>query len=228
MNILALGVLIELIVFSILGYKKGLIKTIFSIFSIVIALVLTLIITPQVSIAIQKNDTITESISGKVEQVLHLDELSDHKVQEAVSIESLPLPKVIKESLLKNNTKEGQAVLGVSSFTDYLSHSVANMVINALSFVVVFITLLILLKVLCAVLDIISKLPVLKQINRLSGLVAGFVKGVLILWIASLILVLFSSSEIGKSCYKMINESEFLSYIYNNNLLVKYITNIFN
>jgi hypothetical protein len=100
------------------------------------------------------------------------------------------------------------------------------MIINALSFAITFLILLIGLRVLCLVLDVISKLPVLHQINKLAGLIAGVVRGVIVIWLLCIVLTMFSGSELGKSCYEMINESSFLGFIYNNNFILRFVVDI--
>lgn len=227
MNTLFFVVIGIIVLFSYLGYRAGLIKTVFSICSMIIALVFTLLISPNISKALQSNDHIVDYFSKKVEKVLKLDEKLDQSITDQLSgIDKLPIPKSIKNSLIKNNTSKAYEVLGVSSFTEYVSHSIARIVINALSFVVTFILLLIGLRILCMVLDVISKLPVINQINKLTGLIAGFVKGMIVIWLLSIVLLMFSGTELGKSCFEMINESSFLGLIYNNNFILYFITKV--
>lgn len=227
MNTLVLVVIGILIIYTLLGYRAGLIKTVFSICSMIVALILTLMISPHISKAMQSNEKIVTYFSEKVENVLNLDESFNQSVSDSVSgIDKLPLPKTLKDSLIKNKNAQTYDALGVTNFSEYISHSLARIVINALSFIGTFVLLLIGLRILCKVLDVISKLPVLNQINKFTGFVAGFAKGLIVLWLLCIALIMFSGTQVGKACFEMINESTFLGIIYNNNVILYFITKV--
>ncbi len=226
MNILAFIVIIILLLYTFWGYKAGLIKTIFSICSMLVALILTLVISPHISKTLQEKESVMTFFSTKVEKALNLDKLENTAGSKLEQIEKLPIPKSIKDTLIDNDNSKAYDALNVTNFTSYVSHSVASVIINALSFVIVFLILYIGLRILCAVLDIISKLPVLHQINKLTGLIAGFIRGLIVIWLLCIVLTVSSTTSWGKSCFEMINESVFLSIIYNNNFIVKFIANI--
>lgn len=226
MNLLTVIVIALLILYAFWGYKAGLIKTIFSICSMIVALALTFVISPQISKALQANEKVVGYFSEKVQNAMNLDKITNSITDKASEIDKLPIPESFKESLKENNTVEAQVALGVNNFSDYLSHSIACMIINTLCFVVIFLVLIVGLKILCTVLNIISKLPVLHQINKFTGLLAGLARGLIAIWLLCIILVLFSSTTWGKACFEMINESVFLSILYNNNLLIQFVADI--
>jgi uncharacterized membrane protein required for colicin V production len=227
MNTLVLVVLGIILIFTFLGYRAGLIKTVFSICSMIVALVLTLLISPQVSKALQANEDVVGYFSEKVDKALNLDKVADDSISDKTSgIDKLPIPASMKDSLKKNCTEKAYEVLGVSSFTDFVSHSIARMIINALAFVVTFLVLIIVLRILSFTLDLISKLPVLNQINKLAGLTAGLVQGMIVVWLLCIVLTMFSGSALGKTCFEMINESKFLGFIYNNNFILNFVVDI--
>lgn len=226
MNILALIVIIILVLYTFWGYKAGLIKTVFSICSMLVAIVLTLLISPHVSKALQEKESVLNFFTTKVESALNLDKLDNTVSNNVEQIDKLPIPKSIKDTLIDNNNSESYDALNVTNFTSYISHSVAGIIINALSFVVVFLILYIGLRILCTVLDVISKLPVLHQINKLTGLIAGFARGLFVIWLLCIFLTVSSTTSWGQSCFEMINESVFLGIIYNNNFILKFIADI--
>ncbi len=226
MNILTLIVIGVLILYTFLGYKSGLIKTVFSICSMIIALILSLLISPNISKALQERENVVNYFSQKVEKVLNLDKVDNAVATQAEQIEKLPIPKSIKDTLIDTNNTQAYNALNVTNFTGYLSHSLACIIINALSFILTFLVLLIALRILSKVLDLISKLPVLHQINKLTGLIAGFVRGLITIWLLSIALTIFSGTDFGKYCFEMINESVFLSILYNNNFILNFTINL--
>ncbi len=226
MNILSLIVIGILVLYTFLGYKSGFIKTIFSICSMIIALILTLLISPHISKALQEKEAVVTYFSEKVEKVLKLDEVDSAVATQVEQIEKLPIPKSIKDTLIDTNNSKAYDALNVTNFTGYLSHSLACIIINALCFIITFLILLIALRILCKVLDIISKLPVLHQINKLTGLIAGFARGLMTTWLLCIALTIFSGTDFGKYCFEMINESVFLSILYNNNFILNFTVNL--
>ena len=231
MNILLIIVLALIIFESVRGMNRGLIKTIFAVCSFVVTLILTGIFSPVVTKNLQSNEKVVGYFSEKIEVILPLEELLEQGVEKGKEaqkelLERLPLPESIVDSLIENNETDYYDALGVESFEDYISNYIACMIISAISFVATFLVIYIALKILCFSLDLISKLPVLNQINQLCGLAAGFVHGMLLVWLGCIALTAISGSELGGKLMKMVTDSEILSYIYNHNLLLSTLTDL--
>lgn len=224
MNWLLIVVLAILFVNALIGMKVGLIKTVFSLCSMIIAVILTLWLSPYVNDYMRGNEKIYKGINSKVEKVLpHIKDKADQS-ERISTIEGLKLPQSLKDSLIENNNTEVYKKLAVKSFKGYISNYLTGIVINALAFSVTFIIILILLWVISIALDIISKLPLLHQVNKMTGLVAGLIHGLVIVWIFCIILTVFGSSQLGQKAMEMIGEDQILSFIYNNNILLDFIT----
>lgn len=228
MNWLLIVVIAILAINALVGIKAGFIKTVFSLFSMIVAIILTMWLSPYVNNLMKGNAKIYNAISSKVEEALPF-ELDEYKQSEQNSfIDKLHLPKSIKESLIENNKEQvyKEMELGINNFKGYVSSYLTGLIINAISFIVTFIVILIILWVLCFALDLISKLPLLNQINKMAGLAAGLVHGLVIVWILMILLTMFGSSSFGQEAMQMIEESEILSILYNYNLLLRSITNV--
>lgn len=228
MNWLAVVVLVILGGFAIYGRCRGFIKTVFTLFSTIIALSLTMWVSPTVSKEVQKNDKIMSFVTEQVSKVVNVKEKNKNKkISEQVNyIGKMPLPKAIKNALIENNNKETYAAMAVKSFKEYICASIARVVVNAAVFLAVMLVILISMAILCEALNIISKLPIINGMNKTAGLFAGLLQGIVIVWIGCIILTMFSGTKFGQTLFTMINENQFLSIIYNNNLFLKFITNI--
>lgn len=226
MNYLLIIVLAILAVNALIGMKAGFIKTVFSLCSMIVAMVFTLWLSPYVNNYMTNNATIYKSISSGVEKVLPAIEKNADKKVEKATINKMTLPNSIKKSLIKNNKKEIYDQLSVKTFKGYMKKYLTGIVINALAFSVTFILLLVLLWVICIALNIISKLPLLNQINKMAGLLAGLVHGLVVVWLLFILLTVFGSSEWGQKAMEMISKDEILSIIYNNNVILRFVTNI--
>ncbi len=226
MNWLLIAVVIFLAVYAIRGRQEGFIKTVFSIFSILIALVLTYEIQPYVSKALQHNDKIVSYVEHKVDASVDLDKKEEGVSDQRSSIEGLRLPKSLKKSLIENNNTEVYKALVVEKFEDYVSSYLAMVILNALSFVVVFLIVYVLLFIISRALDILSHLPLINGLNKTAGLLVGLLRGLVVIWILCILLTMFSSTKTSQLLYGYINDSYILSSIYDNNILLHIITNI--
>ena len=118
--------------------------------------------------------------------------------------------------------------MAVTSFKTYIYKYVTNMILNGISYFSVYLCITIILCIVGKALDLVSKLPVLKELNQLAGGIIGLVQALLIFWLFCTILAIFSNTQWAQNLYKMINESTILSTLYNGNFLMKIITNLKN
>jgi len=225
MNWLLIIVVAILVINAFIGMKAGMIKTIFSLCSMIVALMLTLWLSPHVNDYMRGNDKIYNAVSEKVEKVLPLIDKTTDKNKQVSMIDGLSLPKSIKNALIENNNVQVYKQLAVNNFKDYVKGYVTGIVINALAFFLTFIVLFILLWILCIALNVISKLPVLNQINKMAGIVAGLIHGVVLVWVLFILITVFSSSDLGQKAMTMIAENKFLSLLYNYDFLMKFVLN---
>lgn len=224
MNWLLIAVLAILIVNALIGRKVGFIKIVFSLCSLIITLILTTWISPMVNDVMRGNEKFYDLVIDKVEVLLPFEE-EDTKTNEQVSyIEELPMPQSIKDTLIENNNTDIYKTLAVNNFKEYVSNYLASVVINAMAFIFTFIVILILLWVISIALNLISKLPILNQINKTAGMLAGFIQGLIIVWIFFLVITVFGGTEWGQEALMMVEQSEILGFVYNNNYLLSFIT----
>jgi len=226
MNWLLIIIVIILLSSALRGYQSGFIKTAFALVSILIALVVTSICSPIVSKALRENEAVMEKVDEQLHKVIKLDKEVRKSSQETNFIESLSLPESIKKSLIENNNTEVYKAMAVNSFEDYLVNAMAVIAVNTISYIICFVVVLLVLFILSRVLDLISKLPLLNQINKTAGLAVGLLGGFVKVWIFFIIITLFSTSMLGENVFELINSSQLLTWIYNNNLLMKGIVNI--
>ena len=91
--------------------------------------------------------------------------------------------------------------------------------VKLIAFILLFIVVWILLRIVIKFLDLFTKLPVIHGLNQIAGAVMGLIMGLVILWIIALVLVAFRQSPWAAKALEMIAESPFLSAIFSNNLL---------
>ena len=223
MNWLVILVLVFLAAYVIRGYHNGLIKTVFSICAVFIAVIVACAGCSLLGDALKENETVYDIVNDKVVDTLNIETDAKTTAEQQSFIKSLPLPERVKDALEENNNKKVYELMDTSKFEDYISGYITCMILNALAFVILFVITLVLVRVLANVLDIISRLPVLHTLNKVGGLALGLLHGFIVLWILCIALTITGATGVGKVCFDAINESAFLSIIYNNNLLLYFV-----
>ena len=212
MNWMMITVIGILIIGTLLGWRSGFVKMIFHICSFVAALLLAALLAPALANFLTEQDALMQGIADKVYESLQLEQTQEQ-------IEKLDIPDALKKELAKYNTEENYEKLGVRSPGEYISQSLAIVIVRCASYLVVFFVALIGLFLLCNALDLVSKIGFLDSVNRLAGAALGFCEAVIIIILMSALLTALSNTQIGKEAMEMIADSTFLSYIYEHNPL---------
>jgi uncharacterized membrane protein required for colicin V production len=97
--------------------------------------------------------------------------------------------------------------LRVDTIENYISGFFANIVINGIAIVAVFMLVLVILAVVGAALDIIGKLPVINMFNRIGGLAFGTLMGAGIAWISIVVLSMYFASSADPQVYGLLHNS---------------------
>lgn len=235
MNWLLLLALALIGVFGFIGWRVGFVKTVFSLVSTIAVIIITILVSPLVTNLLKSNETISGTIQSKLESVIDLSGIaenlsSDEEKDPLAFIDGMNLPESIKDTIKESLTdtmeeKEEEAANFVgdklNSLEIYICELLTNIILNALGFFITFIVAAVGMAVLCFVLDLLSKLPVLHQINTLAGVAVGALEGLVILWIVFIVITMLGSTGFGQSCMAMISESKILSFLYDSNILSK-------
>jgi len=226
MNWILIVVIAIVVILGWIGMKKGLIKMVFSLVSTIIALLVAMLFSPVVAGIMKNNEAIVGFFDEKISAVV--DFTSEEAQEETESkqeslIEALPLPETFKEAILENNIEENYISMQAQNFEEYVCRQITNVIINAIAFVVTLLLAVIALAILCNALNLIAKLPLLRQINTVAGLAAGVAEGLLLVWILFVILTMFAGTEFGSEAMSMIAENPLLDFLYKNNMVSKFI-----
>lgn len=199
-----LMVLSIVLLFVFLGYKRGLVKVAFKLCTFFIAIILAFMLyKPVAKIAIE-NTNIDETIETKITDKI----LPEGKTETDEVDLSESLPTII----LKNSENTVQSI----------AKSCSNTLIETACLVLIFIITKIVLKFVTALADLIAKLPILKQFNKLGGTIYGIIEGLFIVFLGFAVISLIAPM-LDVSVLEAINSSTLGSICYNNNILLKII-----
>lgn len=234
MNVLLIVVIGIILITGIVGYYKGLIKTVLSMATIAISLVLTSMIAPEVAKILCENKSVYESVYDVVSENIDLSEITKKLAQttgdnldEAVQSEILGeigMPPVVKDIIIDSGNLGKFTADNSSKFAEYLYNLITGLIINASTYVMVFIIVSIVLAIVASLLNVISKLPVLKSLNRIAGAVLGVVEGFVIVWLFFILVSVLSGNEFAEKCNEDIQGNAVLTYLYDNNIIMSVVS----
>lgn len=104
----------------------------------------------------------------------------------------------------------------------FLSEQASQVALNIIFILVLFFVIKFVIKILIGMIDIIAKIPVIKQINKLGGAAGGFLSGVLIVYFVLGVLFIAKDSlnEPAKQAYQAIDQSVIGKNVYDNNFIL--------
>lgn len=228
MSVLDAGVIAILAICGIIAYQKGFIKACLGFLPMCISLVATSFLQPSLS-RFLRTTTLYSSLTNKISQTMQLEAvLSDTAMKTQTElINQMEVPDFLKSALIENNNPVVYQVLNVGKIEDYISGFLANICINIISLVMIFVAVLIISKVVLSALNLFAKLPILSFINKTCGLGVGLLQGVLIVWIAGIIVTFFYYDPALTSLITLLKQSPIALYLYNHNILLYFILKIF-
>lgn len=234
MNLLTIIVLVYLLIAICLGYQRGAVRMILALAGTIVTIILASVLISPISGFLESYTPLKSIIYDGVDQ--YVGSVLEEKLQQSVdtwnnetlpeleaeALENLPLPKEWCKWLETNNTQEQYNRLEVDNFLDYVNSMITNFIFTCICFAIVFVVVKLIISVLLMILNGITSLPVIHQMNGLAGVVIALVESLIMLWCLCLILSAFGTSDIGKSFMQQINESVFLQLIYNNNPIMNF------
>ena len=223
-------VIFILVVCAINGYKQGAIKIALTLVASIVSIVLAISLAQPFSDFIKENTELYNTVEKSMHTFVqdYMNEELDKKADELTGdmLKDLPLPKEISDVLLKNNNKEAVAQMGAVSIADYISKELANMIVNTISFIILYVLISIAIRIIISVADVIAKLPLVKEVNKLAGVAVGLAEGLIVVWIFFIVVTALTSTEFGQIVMEQVKNNHILSFIYDNNLLLKLLMSV--
>ncbi len=229
MNWLTIIVILFFIINVIIGFKKGLLKSIVTIGGLILALYLSSYGYNFIARGLNSITNIEDKISQNIVDAMETNtqEEINTKAQQIDAIEGINVPDSIRTAILDNNNRDIYEGLGVTDFYEYIAHYIAHIIINAVSYIVtVLIIFIIIMIIFKGTIEFIDELPVINGLDKMGGILLGLIRAVLDVWLFCIIITIIGNSKLGEIIFEQISQSSFLSYIYNNNLLLDLITDI--
>lgn len=262
-NFVLIMVVVVFAAFFYIGSRKGLVRTVFGLFSSIVVLLAGTVISPVLSNQLRNNEKIFNAISVRIEKSLENYGKSSEKAKEdkkekrtvdneiknsgknnkksrkeieknvKVSADELYVPdnllsgnKAIEE-IVSDILKNEHFTKAKEDIQKEVNHRVAiyltGIVINSGTFIIVYFLLSAGLYILSRVLNIISKLPVLNELNRMGGGIAGLFQGLVVVWLIFTLMIVFIDKPFVQEGMNQIEGNVFLKLLFESNIIAKVI-----
>lgn len=206
------------------GYRKGFIKTLFDTVGLVIAFLLSRRLYGAAEQFLLNNTKLYVKVHDFFEnRAAGLSSLIESGKEDIVSsfAESLKLPVELQNVVSNIFTQNSSP--NTDMFTTFVD-TISIILIRSISYLIVFLIIYVLLVLLSNFIDVLFKFPGLNITNRVFGAGVGFLKIVIILYIAFALcspLIGFDSKGV---IAKNILDSESSKIFYDNNLILNYLS----
>lgn len=177
-------ILVILLVSVILGTITGVMKSIFSVGKIAACFVAAKFLSPAVSAWIIGHTPVVAKIQGLFQKKGAVPEVPD-AVSDSLSgatiwFDSLKIGNVPNKVITFFANLWDKASTAAGNVGNSVIDVTANSIVSFLTLVIVFVLVFIILSFIARSLDVVEKLPVIKQFNRMGGFLLGLVRGLFI------------------------------------------------
>lgn len=215
-------IMIVMLFFALVGYKKGLIDTIITLTSSIISLIVAFVVYPMVNTILKMTVVYTMIYSGVLEKVQAIEFGKGLQSQGSAIMENINwLPKFLTQQVASNNNTAMYEMLGVHTIQEYVSTYITNMIVGMLALLITWVLIKVVLRSGLKVLgSIVEHLPIISSFNHFGGLIVGILKGVLTLSIIALIVPIVITNPNLTDIGTALQSSYLTSWFYEHNLVI--------
>ena len=218
-----MGIIIDIIVILIialsvfLGYRKGLIALAVKLFAVIIALIATLILYKPISTLIINNTNLDENIQNVImEKTNNQEETNDTSSnKETANTNSKNETTQATESQEGNIVEESLEEKILPEVARELSINIINIGV----IIILYFVIKIALHFITAIANIVAKIPIIKQFNKIGGIIYGLLRGLLLIYVILLIISFAGEINPENKLHNQINQSLLTKEMYQNNIL---------
>lgn len=220
-----MGIIIDLIIIGIfiacigIGYVKGLTGSLLKIVSFLLALVIAFILFKPIAGFVIEHTNWDENLEQAIKQTLIKEETPENNQQQEEKSQNMPdvMLNYVNSAVEKAGTEAKNAIV------ESTARNMAVTIINVAVLIALFLISRIVLLLVKGLAALLTKLPVIKQFDKLGGILYGLLEALIIIYVILAILSFVSPMMEGTNIISGIQESFLGGMLYNNNLLLKII-----
>lgn len=219
MNTIDIIILVLIVTFGFLSLRKGLVLSILNIVGTIAGFILArLYYTDVVQYLVENVPWFTDlegNIANNLSNSIEIDTGNLASLDSSEYFSSLELPANLKMEFNSVFDK----IQDLATF-DSVGEVIAQIIMNLIGFVLVFIAVILAFQVLGLLLRPITELPVIHGVNKLGGFIFGVLKGSLYVMIFMTIITFLSAFGIDVGIMEMIESSKVAIYFYHYNVII--------
>ena len=205
------------------GYKKGMLRKLYSLVSWNEILAIAVWATPYVSEFLTENTAIETKIYEKSYEKLHEmvngsaqnkqnNENSDKNNinQEILAVLGLEIPEELADVVM-GDTNIADSVLETTGLYEQISKQITEWAMRGISFIICILITVIASHILYSMIKIVEDVPVIGTLNRILGIIVASIKCLFVVWTCFAIIAMNGATETGIILTSYIYESEFLN-----------------
>lgn len=203
-----MSVVVDIIIVAIillstfLAYRKGLITLAIQLVAVVIAVVLTLLL--------------YKPVSNLIINVTGIDEMLQNAILEEAN-----------EIMTNGEENANQIVESIqNNMLPETARTISINIIQGVVILILYVVIRVILRFVTVLANLVAKLPILNQFNKLGGVIYGILRGVLIVYILLLLVNLSGEIEPQNEVYTSVEESYIGKIMNENNILSVLFTNV--
>ncbi len=230
MNLMVLAAFALILICSLVGYKRGLIKSAVSAVGIVGAILLANLLNPYVDQFLCKKTQIRAVVRQKIEKNIGADRIDERisVYEQEDYLENMDIPEIVKNYIRSSDKKQKNInqTYSIKGYVDYVVDYLTDMAMNGISFLTTVLLVLLFVIIALALSRILSGIPIVGGIDKAGGLLFGIAQAVLLIWVSMVLLTFLSAFSWAEQMLQMIDDSSTLSWMYKNNIFLKMIIDI--
>ena len=220
-----MGIILDVVIISImalsifLGYRKGLVKIAVKLCAFLIAIIVSIVFYKPVSNIIINNTQLDEKIESAII------ENGSIKIEEDEIRKDEQGEQQTNESFLEN--VQGYVDETITETQNELvrkaAKEISGRLINIIVIVGLFIMTRLILILLVLISDVITNIPIIKQFNKIGGILYGIIRGLLLIYVTLSIVFLVVSISGNSNILQTIESSVLTEFMYESNILLNII-----
>lgn len=214
-------IVVDLIIIAIfalcilLGYKRGLAGCLMKVLAFFIALAISIVLFKPAAAIVTSTTQIDENIQTSIVEVFEKDEEANKENEKEEN--KSPIMEYIADKA-EDATEEKKKEIVNNTAKD-----ISIKIIDVLCFIAIFIVARILLGFIKILADLITKLPIIKQCDKIGGVIYGILQSFVIVFIALALITFISTMTSNYEVLELVNKSYIGSILNSNNILLRII-----
>lgn len=228
-NIADLVMILIILGFTVFGIVNGFVMSIFRVVSFFVSIFLAITFYPLLADFYMKspifntiNSAIFQNLQGQQAAMKTEIVTETAKTASNTMLDGLAIPSFLKNTISSGIPNFDQ-IVDTNKILEAISFKLTEMIISVLSLIMLFILIKIGLFFIKFLIKGFAKMPVFKQVDRAAGFILGTIEGFLMIYILCALLTLVSTMPQFENIFNQIDNSSYVSFIYNNNYIIEFL-----